>query len=261
VPEGLTTKVDVPYPNTEYKVASGSKFRTVVTTKYYGIYSVDFSRILANTTWEQISRLERMGRLSNYFGIGDEKAITLATGETLTLQIYDFEHDELTGTYGEKANATFGMKDLMTTSRSMNSGNTNSGGFIASALYIWMKDSLYTSLPPELKAVIKTVDKKTSLGSSPAVLSVSAMDVFLFSEMECRGSAPNSGVGEGAQYPIFTDDESRIKHPHETSTNANWWLRSHTTAGAQSFCATTFQGAAVSQIASSTQGICFGFCV
>ena len=62
--------------------------------------------------------------------MGDEKNISV-NGETLTLVIVGFGHDDLAS--GGKAGITFGLKHLMKDTRQMNSSNTNSGGFTGSA--------------------------------------------------------------------------------------------------------------------------------
>ena len=52
---------------------------------------------LEDCTWKQIKDISDAGEASNYFNIGDEISITLSTDEVLTLQIYDFDHDVISG--------------------------------------------------------------------------------------------------------------------------------------------------------------------
>lgn len=48
---------------------------------------------LDSMSWSEISQIARAGRAPMLFNIGDEKTITLSTGEKITLVILDFWHD------------------------------------------------------------------------------------------------------------------------------------------------------------------------
>ena len=113
--------------------------------------------------------------------MGDEKNISV-NGETLTLVIVGFGHDDLAG--GGKAGITFGLKHLMKDTRQMNNSNTNSGGFTGSAMYSWLQNTLLKQLPSDLQAVLKSVNKKTSAGNQSSTINTNAMKLFLFSEIE-----------------------------------------------------------------------------
>lgn len=135
VPDSLAAAVAVPSANTTYTVKCAGKSKTITTGNYYGIYYgyVDtISTTLAENSWAQIATVAAAGTAENYWKVGDEIDIVV-NGETLTLQIYGFNHDNLTS--GGKAGITFGMKNLMTETRQMNASNTNAGGFTGSAMY------------------------------------------------------------------------------------------------------------------------------
>lgn len=263
VPAGLAVTVAVPKPNTTYTVTCNGNAKNVVTTNYFGIYSLtveSISTTFANNTWAQIAAVAEAGNASSYWSVGAEKNITLTNGEVLTLQIYGFNHDDKAG--GGKAGITFGLKNLMTDTRQMNTSNTNSGGFTSSALYSWLTTDLYNLLPSDLKPLIKSVNKKTSAGSQSSTINTNAMKVFLFSEVECFGTTTYSAAGEGTQYPIFTDNTSRIKKLQNGAGSAHWWWeRSPYTGNSTYFCLVYSDGGASSNAASSSYGVCFGFCI
>ena len=106
-----------------------------------------------------------------------------------------FNHDDLAS--GGKAGITFGMKNLMATTRRMNASNTNSGGFTGSEMYSWLQNTLLPTLPSDLQAVLKSVNKKTSAGSQSSTINTNSMKLFLFSEIEIFGSTTYSKAGEG----------------------------------------------------------------
>lgn len=105
-----------------------------------------------------------------------------------------FNHDDLAS--GGKAGITFGMKNLMATTRRMNASNTNSGGFTGSEMYSWLQNTLLPTLPSDLQAVLKSVNKKTSAGSQSSTINTNSMKLFLFSEIEIFGSTTYSKAGE-----------------------------------------------------------------
>lgn len=259
----LKTQITVPNPNTAYTITCDGNSKTVTTTQYFGYYPIKVNAVsptFASNTWAQIAAIAESGQASSYWKVGDEKDITLTTGETLTLKIYGFKHDDLST--GGKAGITLGLKNLMASTRQMNTSNTNVGGFTGSAMYTWLQGDLYNSLPADLRAVIKTVNKKTSAGNQSSTINTNAMKIFLFSEVECFGTTTYSVAGEGSQYPVFTDNTSRIKYLSNGGGSAfTWWERSPYASGTTSFCVVASGGNAGNTGASFSWGVCFGFCI
>lgn len=262
VPDSLAAAVAVPNANTTYTVKCAGKSAKVTTGDYYGVYYVyvdTISPILSENSWSQIAAVSAAGNAENYWSVGDEIDIVV-DGETLTLQIYGFNHDDLTG--GGKAGITFGLKNLMAATRQMNSSNTNAGGFTGSAMYNWLQNTLYPLLPDDLKSAIKAVDKKTSAGQQSTTINTDSMKLFLFSEVECFGTTTYSVAGEGEVYPIFTDNTSRIKKlSNGTGSASTWWERSPRANVSASFCNVYSGGTANTSGASISGGVCFGFCI
>ena len=171
-----------------------------------------------------------------------------------------FNHDDLAS--GGKAGITFGLKNLMASTRAMNSSNTNSGGFTGSAMYSWLQNTLLTSLPSDLQAVLKSVNKKTSAGSQSSTINTNSMKLFLFSEIEIFGSTTYSKAGEGSQYSYFATAANRIKYLSNGSGSAHWWWeRSPCGSNSNGFCGVNGGGCAYFYSAASASGVCFGFCV
>lgn len=230
-----------------------------VARKFYT--GLDIKPTLADNDWATISAVSEMGAASTYWSVGDEKDITLTTGETLTMVILGFGHDDLAS--GGKAGVTFGMKHLMADTHQMNTSNSNSGGFTGSAMYSWLQDTLVGQLPTGLKNVAKDVNKKTSAGSASSLINTDTMKLFLFSEVEVFGSATHSAAGEGAQYSYFATNTDHIKKmSNGTGVDFNWWLRSPRAVAEDGFVhVTDFRGLASIAVSTSKYGICFGFCV
>ena len=219
-------------------------------------------KTLDEYTWEEIDYISSNGLASEYgFQVGDEKNIILSTNEALTLAIMDFDHDDLADGTG-KAGITFGLKNLMASTRQMNSSNTNSGGFTGSAMYTWLQGDLLNSLPADLQTVLKNVNKKTSAGNQSSTINTNAMKVFLFAEIEIFGAVTHSAEGEGEQYSYFATDANRIKSLSNGSGSLqSWWTRSPSIKFTGEFCRLNTAGGTGSYGANSSWGVCFGFCV
>lgn len=217
------------------------------------------STTLASNSWATIAAVSAAGNASSFWSVGDEKTITV-NGETLTLVIMGFNHDDLAS--GGKAGITFGLKHLMKDTRQMNSSNTNSGGFTGSAMYTWLQNTLLGQLPSDLKNVIKSVNKKTSAGSASSTINTNAMKLFLFSEIEVFGSTSYSAAGEGSQYSYFATAANRIKKLQNGAGSANGWCeRSPNASYSNLFCIVNGSGNANFYYAANYGGVCFGFCV
>lgn len=123
----------------------------------------------ATASWATIASISATGEAYKYFKVGDEKTITMTTGEQITLVILDFNHDRLTS--GGRAGITIGMKNLLATKYRLNATTTNAGGWTATEMRTTTMQTLLSQLPTDLQGVIKPVNKTSTLyftGSSTA---------------------------------------------------------------------------------------------
>lgn len=260
----LDLKITAPGTYAVSASKSGEKTETVsvqITNsgQTYTAECLFFNKVLANNTWAQISKASAAGKASTLWKVGDEKNISV-NGETLTLVIVGFGHDDLAG--GGKAGITFGLKRLMEGTRQMNNTNMNNGGFTGSAMYSWLQNTLLKQLPSDLQSVLKSVNKKTSAGNTSSTINTNAMKLFLFSEQEIFGSKFYSTGNEGAQYPYFATANNRIMHIGNSATFVYWWWeRSPGASGSNYFCCVDVAGSATGKDAGDSGGVCFGFCV
>ena len=128
-------------------------------------------------------------------------------------------------------------------------------------MYSWLQNTLLPTLPSDLQAVLKSVNKKTSAGSQSSTINTNSMKLFLFSEIEIFGSTTYSKAGEGSQYSYFATAANRIKYLSNGSGSAYWWWgRSPYGSSSNSFCGVGSNGVASSYGANYASGVCFGFC-
>ena len=170
----------------------------------------------ADCDWETIKAISESGKAPTAFKVGDEKNITLSTGEQITMVILGFNHDDLADGSG-KAGITLGMKNALTTNYVMNASSKtydgqsgyNAGGWLNCEMRNNTMPMLLAYLPQEVRDVIKTVKKKTSKGCTSSVLLETEDKLFLFSQEEVMGTHKyttqyqNSFSGEGEQYEYF----------------------------------------------------------
>lgn len=228
------------------------------------LLSTDFS--FEKASWSDIAALSESGSADKYFSVGDEKTISLTTGEQVTLVILGFDHDDLTS--GGKAGMTIGMKNLLATTYRMNATGTNAGGWDESEMRTSTMATLLSQLPSDLQGVIKQVNKKATAGSQSTSITTSADKLWLLAEVEVDGTTSAGYADEGEQYEYWktvkdgTVAADRIKYLSNGSGSANiWWLRSPNVSTSTYFRTFASTGGVNVNIAGATRGVSFGFCV
>ena len=211
-------------------------------------------------TFAEISAIGAAGDAPNYFKRGDTKTIRLKNNEQVILEIADFNHDNLTS--GGKAPISFIIKNCLsfTGTRYMNSSNTNVGSWNSSYMRNTVMAEIRNQLPDDLKPYIKKVNKKTTQGNQSTAIQTTSDDLWLPSCIEVGTITSGAGyVSEGTQYPIFTDNGSRIKLYNGSASS--WWLRSPYTGYSNGFHYVASGGSDGSNRASGTDGVVFGLCI
>ena len=228
------------------------------------LLSTDFS--FEKASWSDIAALSESGSADKYFSVGDEKTISLTTGEQVTLVILGFDHDDLTG--GGKAGMTIGMKNLLATTYRMNATGTNAGGWDESEMRTSTMVTLLLQLPSDLQSVIKQVNKKATAGSQSTSITTSADKLWLLAEVEVDGTTSAGYADEGEQYEYWktvkdgTVAADRKKYLSNGSGSARtWWLRSPFVSISGNFRHISSSGSVNYSYAYNSSGVSFGFCV
>ena len=253
----------------ETAYARGEKLTGTIPT-WNGAYediSTSAAVNFATDSWETISAACKDGSYKTVYQVGDTKDITLSTGETITVAIMGFDHDDLSDGSG-KAPITLGMTELLATEYKMNSTATNEGGWNDCLMRTSTMATLLTQLPPDLQSVIKEVNKKATAGRKSNDITTSADNLWLFAEVEIDGTTSVGYASEGEQYEYWqtvkdgTVDTDRIKHLSNGSGSASsWWLRSPYKDSTTDFRRITSPGWVSKFTPTSAFGVCFGFCV
>ena len=273
----------------------------VSSTISYSLTLSFISSTLNDNEWSVIKSVSDAGQGSNYWSIGDRKAVTLnGTVGHLSLSNYTtyafiigFNHNSSV----EGANrihfqlaktALTGGKDVFlcdsyynwnvstTGYFSMNNRGTTSGGWNLSQMRTNICGTSLSSysgtiiavIPASLRAVLKSVTKYTdNTGSSSAASAVTATTdyFFLLSEYEVFGTISKGNKNEAskqAQYSYYSAGNSKVKYNHSaTSTAVIWWLRSPTASFSEYFTSVNPNGESNGSSAQYSLGFAPGFCV
>lgn len=209
----------------------------------------------ADNTWEQIIEACQSGKVPDTWVIGDSKPMTI-NGTDYLIDIIGKNHD--TYSAGGTAPLTFQMHDCYGTTYTMNSSNTNSGGWTNCAMRGTHLPAILALMPSEVQAGIKEVNKLTSAGYQSSTINTTADKLFLLSEIEIFSGVSYSKSGEGSQYAYYSAGNSKVKN--RSGSASSWWERSSYGNNSTSFCRVNASGNADYDIASRSRGVSFAFC-
>nr|DAT14730.1 MAG TPA: hypothetical protein [Caudoviricetes sp.] len=279
-----------------------SKAKNVFVVDSYAVELSFASSTLNNNDWATIKSVSDAGQGANYWSIGDRKAVTLnGTVGNLSLSnvttyafIIGFNHNaSVEGTnriHFQLAKAALSggtdvcfhdssYNSIVSTTGffSMNSSNTNSGGWESSQMRTNIcgtslsnySGTIIAVIPAALRAVLKSVTKYTdNTGDGSTVdsnVTATTDYFFLLSEFEVFGSISYANANERhiqAQYAYYSAGNSKIRYKHDdTSTPANWWLRSPTAKYSYRFALVSVGAESYYSYAPFSSGFAPGFCV
>ena len=258
-------------------VEAGENGFAVFTAIVYGVYTISaniggqvsetitvtsISRIylslvaLDSIPWETINQISAIGAAEQMFSVGDKKSFTLG-GKAYQAQIVGFYQDQLVG--GGTAGITFQMENCLDAVYQMNSSDTNGGGWSSCQMRTSTMPGLLSQMPSDLRVVIKTVSKRTSIGNQSTSVTTTQDKLWLMSEIEVFGSTAYSVPGEGTRYEFYAAGNSTIKT--RSGSASGWWLRSPSRSNSASFCVVYSSGDANSYNASHSTGVAVCFCI
>ena len=251
-------------------------------------------KTLNDYTWEEIRLISDAGKASEYFSVGDRKAVTLNgtagrlnfSNKTFYCYIIGIDHNSAEeganrihfqfgytaasgGVHIAFIDSGYNMGKTSNTWFNMNNANTNSNGWEGSQMRTKIIPTFKACLPSDLQAVLKTVTKYSDNtgGNSNTASHVTATtdDIFLLSEFEVFGTRRYANSAEKnyqAQYAYYSAGNSKVKYRHSsTSSTAIWWLRSVCANRTGTFCYVNTSGDVSRNDADFSYGFAPAFCV
>lgn len=251
------------------------------------------SGVLAENSWEVISKVCQEGKAAQYWKAGDTKPIVL-NGTVDGTALNNFEVDVFI--LGINHNAAkegqnlvhFGIGKkggklicIYGSGHKMNNSNTNSGGWKNSKMRNTIlgnsgsptsppAGSLLAALPADLRAVMRQATKYTdnvgnASGSVAGNVTATKDWLSLLSEVEVSGKRTYGNSYEKnsqVQYDYFKAGNSKVSYQHTAvGTAAVWWLRSPANDSGYSFCCVDSGGGANFRTANYAYGVVPGFFV
>lgn len=248
---------------------------------------------LNNISWADIKRISDAGLASNYFAVGDRKAVALSgTVGNLSLSgtyycyIIGINHNSakeganrIHFQFGKTAasggtdicfvDSGYGSNKTSGSWFNMNNSQSNSGGWNNSRMRTVICPAFKSAMPSDLQAVLKTTTKysdNTGGGSNTAsYVTATSEEVFLLAEFEVFGARSYANSAEQnyqTQYAYYSAGNSKVKYRHSaTGSTASWWLRSVGAGFSGFFCFVGSSGGASYIIAYRSFGFAPAFCV
>ena len=243
--------------------------------------------VFDNNSWNAIKKAVNSGTASSYWKVGDRKAVTLNgtvreksfSNTTTYCYILGFDHNKNVESGGAHAlHIGFGASALndgayiaycdsnygssvSTSCFNMNTSATNSGGWNSCKMKSTICPAFKNVLPSDLQSSIRAVTKWQNDGTSTSGQS-SSNEIWLLSEMEIFGSAPNSNyTANQLQYDFYKgiadwSAAPKIKYKDTVTSKAvSWWERSANSSNSNLFCIVGTVGGAGSNYAN----VSFGF--
>ena len=268
------------------------------------LYAKVSPKTLEESTWAEIAQVsankswDAMG-----WQVGDSKTITLnGTVGTLALNNYQckvyiigFDHNAdkegqgisfglLEGIDGKQlclVDQYYGTKTSEVMAFSMNTTNTNAGGWKASKMRKTILGStdvengdatpntitnpaantLMAALPADLRAVLKPITKYTdNVGNSEEASAISpSIDYLpLMTPFEGVGASPGVNLNEidyQTRYEFYNNMRKNIRYKHDADAAAAYWFRSPSKINTTAFCAVRVDGQGMDGSATNSVGL------
>lgn len=243
--------------------------------------------MLNNNSWATIKEVADKSKGPNYWAVGDRKEVTLngsvgygSAARTFSNQKYwvyiiGFDHNSAKEGKGIAfqgfKTAQSGGTDVAVTGTNynstgsgmvMNGSDTNVGGWNGSWAHTTCMAQWKNCFPSELQAVIRTTtlytDNTGNKSTSASAVTANSNEVYYLAEYEVFGTNKHANTNEPAQqaqYAYYQAGNSKVKYRSDnTSSAANWWLRSPYRSGSISFCYVSTGGSAANNGATISYG-------
>ena len=212
--------------------------------------------VFANNSWENIALACQLKEVPDDWSVGDQKTMTI-NGSEYVIDIIGKNHDDYADGSG-KAPLTFQLHDCYGNKYSMNSINSNAGGWRECEVRTIHLPSILALMPLKVQNAIREVSKRTGLGNNNTKIDVTNDKLFLPSEPEVYGSATYSLLDEGVQYEYYKNF-ANMKKSYNGSTSS-WQLRSPHKWNSQTFSISGLDFYVGTQYGDSTVAMSFAFC-
>lgn len=209
-------------------------------------------------SWSDIIAASANGTYDSKYAVGDVKSMSI-DGTTYYFVLAAKDADVLASDGTTTVPMTWLMfKKFYGTMHNMNSTNTTSGGWEASAMRTWLSGTVLPLMPAEVQAAIKEVRKYSDTYESAIVHDqVTADKLWIPSAREVFGGTSYEQTGP-IYSSLFPSQSSRVRY-NQSGSAYGWWLRSANSA--YDFHYVNGSGGRYSGNANNTYGVVLGFSI
>ena len=233
-----------------YKSASSWNGIPIADINEYPKAPLDFSEI--TDSWSEIFAAEEDGTYSIKYSVGRCKSLTI-NNTTYHARIVAMDADELSDNSGN-AKITWIVDEVYADTHKMNSNDTASGGWPATAMRAWLRTTVFPLIDSTVSAKIKEVNKTYKDPSNGTQTSTDTIWIPSYREVLSGTGYENSGV----TYKDWFNKPSRIARKTFGSIKY-WWLR--TSQSSTNFRCVSINGISnYSDNPSKSYGVVIGFC-
>lgn len=197
--------------------------------------------------------------IADYWTVGDTREVyynTTIVGSSYALWVLTDLNGKTSG--GTSYNAIIHTKNCHTTSRYMNSSNTNAGGWNGCYARNTVMAEIYAGMVASFKSMIKSVDNVSGVGSQSDTIQHTNDYIWMMSEQEVQGGRTYAGSAEAATckwFEYFKIASNKVKTGNTGSYPGSWWLRSPNVGYSTRFCNVYTDGTAYDYYASYLLGV------
>ena len=210
-----------------------------------------------NDSWDDVNTYIANGTYKSRYIPGDTVPITIGSEYTGKAQVVAIDTD--VDENGNTIPITWITVDQLATTYNMNSNNTNSGGYPASAMKTYV-DGLLTSMPAKVQSmIVPAVKTSYAYGSSTNYSGTYSLWIPSVREMFSEIEATNSRESNGPSYTdVFSSNSARVKKRNGSASY--YWLRSASSSISYYFCGVNSSGSFNNSSASGSIGVVLGWC-
>ncbi len=216
----------------------------------------DFSSI--TDSWSEIFAAEQDGTYLSKYNIGDTKMITVSSNGTdtdrLLMEIVAFDADTLANENGT-AKITWVCKHRYV-AHAMNSSSSNTGGWASCEMRTWLRETIYPTIPSEIRSGIKEVVKTYSVYNGSEMETQSVNDTIWIPSLREKGRSDTNAEDSGPAYSQGMGSKGYYNTPDSTGS---WWLRTSYSNISQ-FYYVNYIGNISNSSATTNSTVVFGFC-
>ena len=235
-----------------------------VETTQAGTKTSTTAKSFADDSWDTIASAVKSGTYP--YQVGDTKTVDMGSLGTHTLRVANTS----SCTNGETSQTACGFvvefADIIS-KESMNSTETNVGGWPASAMRTYVNTTVYSALPSDLQNVIATTTVVSSHGSTPGEANFTSSDkLYLLSTKEVGngGTGYDTAEAETRQLDYYKSNGVTTSNysgaiKQYSGINTGWWLRSAYSAITLTFFGVSRGGGWNASYASGSYGVAPAF--